>query len=157
MMEYVRRILVVDDEPRYANALIRHLKREGFIADLVHDNQGATIKVEEACTEKTPFDLIIMNTLIRRNNRIDLLSWMQQHHPGVSMILVSAYGHSDETIGRIRPALDDYDKKPLTPQRMMELIDSVERKRKCTHVQMRKRMNEMKVESSGGHSEAESL
>ncbi len=140
-MEFVRRILVVDDEPHYANTLIRHLKREGFFADLAHDDQAATIKIEEAYSRKAPFDLIIMNTLIHTINRIDLLAWAHQHYPGVSVILVSAYGHSDETIGRIRPDLDDYDKKPLTPQRMMEVIDSVERKRKCAHVRLRKRMD----------------
>jgi DNA-binding NtrC family response regulator len=152
-MECVRRILVVDDEPHYANTLIRHLKREGFLADLAHDHQVATIKIEEAYSRKTPFDLIIMNALIHSSNGIDLLAWVHQQHPGVSVILVSAYGHSDETIGRIRPDRDDYGKKPLTPQRMMELIDSVERKRKCAHARRRKRMDDLKA----GLSEASSV
>ena len=149
-MEYVRRILVVDDEPHYANTLLRHLKREGFLADLAQDGQGATVKIEDACSGNIPFDLIIVNTLIHTNNGIDLPGWMQKNHPGVSVILVSAYGHSDETIGKIRPAMDDYDMKPLTPQRMMELIGSVARKRKCAFVRMRKRVRNLKAELSNG-------
>ncbi|MFZ0929204.1 MAG: response regulator [Syntrophobacteraceae bacterium] len=144
-MECVRRILVVDDEPHYPNALIRHLKREGFFADLAHDDQAATIKIEEAFSKKVPFDVIVMNTLIHSSNGIDLLAWVHQQHPGVSVILVSAYGHSDETIGRIRPDMDDYGKKPLMPQGMMELIGSVERKRKCAEVRMRKRIDNLKA------------
>ncbi len=150
-MEYIRRILVVDDEPNYANTLVRHLKREGFSADLARDGQRASIKIEEACSKKTVFDLVIMNPLIQAGNGIDLLGWVHQNHPLISVILVSAYGYSDETIGRIRPAIDDYDKKPLTPQRMMELIDSVERKRKCSFVRMRKQMDNCREELSDSH------
>lgn len=136
-MEYIRRILVVDDEPGYANTLIRHLKREGFTVELEADARGAAVRIAEASSGKALFDLIIMNIQLRTTHGIDLLGWVQKNYPGISVILVSAYGHSDETLGRIRPAVDDYDQKPLTPQRMMELIDSVERKRKCAFVRLR--------------------
>ncbi|MFP5214136.1 MAG: response regulator [Acidobacteriota bacterium] len=145
-MDYVRRILVVDDEIHYANTLVRHLKREGFHADLAQDGHGAAAKIEDASSKTTPFDLIILNALMNSAKGIDLLEWLQQNHPGASVILISDYGHSDEVIERIRPAMDDFDKKPLTPQRMMELIDSVDRKRKCAFVHLRKQRNGSKGE-----------
>lgn len=145
-MEYIRRILVVGDEPEYSAIVLRHLKREAFVAEIAFRSDEARIMVEQRNSSKAPFDLVIIHSIARRPNGLDLLVWLQEAHPGVSIILVSSYGYSDETLGVLRPALDDYADTPLTPKQMMELINSVDRRRRCASVRPRKRVAALKSE-----------
>lgn len=131
-MEYVRRILIVEDDRKYGKTVLRHLRREAFTVELVTRGDGAIHEIQDAFSKELPIDLIIMNTSMLANDGRDLLAWVHHNHPDISVILVSACEQSDEAIEHARPELDDYDRRPMNPERMMELIDAVERKRRCT-------------------------
>jgi DNA-binding response OmpR family regulator len=136
-MEYVRRILVVGYDQEYSAAVLRHLRREGFIVETAHRSNEARQKIQQDDSRRAPFDLVIIHSVDQRSNYMDLLTWLQQIQPAVSVILVSAYGHSDESLEVIRPALDDFASTPLTPQEMMDLINAVDRRRRCACVHLR--------------------
>jgi DNA-binding response OmpR family regulator len=136
-MEYVRRILVVGDDQAYSAAVLRHLRLEGFIVEAAYRSNEARLKIQEDDSCKAPFDLVIIHSVAQGSNYMDFLTWLQETQPGVSVILVSSYGHSDESLEVIRPALDDYASTPLTPQQMMDLINAVDRRRRCAWVHLK--------------------
>lgn len=143
-MEYVRRILVVSEELKDSGIFLRHLKWEGFVVASAPCGPEAFLKVEQACSKNLPFDLIILDMTATKMTGI--LEWVHENYPAISMILIATYGEMDRIVGSIRPAMDDYDQKPLTPHRMMELIDSVERKRRCTHVRSKGRVASLEAQ-----------
>ncbi len=130
-MEFVARILVVGDEMEAVSTMLRHLRREGFLTDSASEGHQACEKIRKARGERAPFDLVIVDVVMPNMDGLELLQWLQGAHPETSALLISTYGDLDEVIALIRPALDDYGQKPLTPQKMMALIDAIERKRKC--------------------------
>jgi DNA-binding response OmpR family regulator len=136
-MEYVRRILVVGEEQEYCAAVLRHLRLEGFIAETAHRSKEARQRIQRDDSCKVPFDLVIIHSIAQGSSYMDFLAWLQEIQPSVSVILVSSYGHSDESLELIRPALDDYANTPLTPQQMMDLINAVDRRRRCAWVHLK--------------------
>jgi two-component system response regulator PilR (NtrC family) len=151
-MEYVRRILVVGDEREFSAAVLRHLKLEGFLAESAHQREEARQKIQQAESRKAPFDLVIIHTTTQKTSGLDFLVWLQESHPGISAILISTFGHADESLELLRPAMDDYAGNPLTPQRIMDLIDSVDRRRRCSWIRLKKgaRSVERRAGAPGG-------
>ncbi len=129
-MGSIRRILVVDDEPQAVSSIQRHLRREGFITDSASNGYEALQKILSD-QDKAPFDLVIADVIMPVMSGIELLEWISKAYPGISAILISAYGETDRLLASIRPSQDVFSRKPLTPKKMMELIRSVEYKRQC--------------------------
>ena len=130
MIEAIKRILVVDDEPEFVNSIKRHLKREGFILDSAPDGEDAHLKIRNSACNGAPYDLVITDVIMPNTGGIELLHWIKKNHPEISVLVVSAFGETDVVMETIRPEIDDYCKKPLTPEEMMGLIGSVDCKRR---------------------------
>jgi len=135
MIEAVKRILVVDDEPEFVNSIKRHLKREGFILDSAPDGEDARLTIRNSAYNGAPYDLVITDVIMPNTGGIELLHWIKKNHPEISVLVVSAFGDTDVVMETIRPGIDDYCKKPLTPEEMMGLIGSVNRKRRLRRCQ----------------------
>ena len=131
-MEFIKRILVVDDEPHAASSIQRHLRREGFLTDSAPNGYDASQKILKADEDKNPFDLVIADLIMPVMNGIELIQWIHKKHPDISTILISAYGGTDKLIASIGPGLDAFGRKPITPQKMMELIRRIDHKRECS-------------------------
>jgi DNA-binding NtrC family response regulator len=131
MVEPVKRILVVDDEEEFVNTVQRHLKREGYSLEVASDGNDARQKIQDSFHNEAPFDLVITDVVMPNSNGLQLLQWIKKTHPELSAILISGYGSfnfmlMEETI---REEMDECGDKPITPQALMELISSVNRKR----------------------------
>jgi PAS domain S-box-containing protein len=129
-MEFVRRILVVDDEPISTATLNRHLKREGFITASSHDGHEVRLKILDAAARGAAFDLVIKVLSKSEKDDLELLPWLKTNYPGTSILVVPTYGDTDRALDYISPVLDETVQMPLTPQKMMEFIRSIEHKRK---------------------------
>ncbi len=129
MAKFIRKILVVDDEPEFAKILKLHLKREGFFLDSASDGVKAQQKIEKSFSIGAPFDLVITDVVMPNMGGIGLLRWIKRARPKISVLIVSGFGYDDVVIENIRPGLDGYCQKPLTPQKMMALIERLDRGR----------------------------
>jgi len=129
MFKPIKRILVVDDEAEFVHTIIRHLKREGFIVDSAYDVEEAIRKIDDSARMMILYDLLITEVVRPNMDAIDLLSWIKKNHPEISVIIVSGFVNNDMLRETMRPDLDAYAKKPLTPQKMISLIHSLDQKR----------------------------
>ncbi len=127
----IQRILLVEDENELAKTLKRHLKREGFSVILAADGAVALNMIEDSNLNGTPFDLIISDVVMPNMDGIELLRWIKEKHPEVSVVLLSGFGDLGAVVEAIRPNMDDYFQKPLTPNDMMNLIARVDHKRRA--------------------------
>ncbi|KKK65537.1 hypothetical protein LCGC14_2973150, partial [marine sediment metagenome] len=57
----------------------------------------------------------------------ELLPWIKKNHPEISVIIVSGFGDNDSLKEIMREDSDRYAKKPLTPQKMIGVINSLGR------------------------------
>jgi DNA-binding NtrC family response regulator len=126
----IQHILLVEDEDELAKTLNRHLKREGFSVVMATDGAVALQMIEDSSLHGMPFDLVISDVVMPNMDGIELLGWIKSKHPDLSVVLLSGFGDLDAVVDAVRPNMDDYFQKPLTPTDMMNLIARVDHKRK---------------------------
>ena len=129
-METIKQILIVDDEAEFVNTVRRHLRRKGFSVDSASDGKEACHKIQDAVRRQSPFDLVITDDVMPNVGGVELLEWIKEAHPRTSVIVVSGFGHTNMVMEAMRPEMDGYGQKPLTPQEMMQLINNIDLKRR---------------------------
>ncbi len=129
MVKPINHILVVDDEAEFVNTINRHLKREGFIVDSASDVEEARRKIDASLNMKIRYDLVITDIALPNLGAIKILQWIRKNHPKMSVIVVTGFGDNDMLRETMRQDLDAYAKKPLTPKKMITLINSLDQKR----------------------------
>ena len=137
MIETIKRILVVDDEPEFVNTIKRHLRREGFILDSASDGEEARLKIHNNGCSGVRYDLVITDVIMPNVGGIELLQWIKENHAGISVLVISGFGVVDVVMETIRQEMDDYCQKPLTPEEMMRLIGNLDRKRRLRRCQQK--------------------
>ncbi len=128
MRNYIQKILVVDDEPEFIKTVTRHLKREGFSLDSACDGMKALKKIEDSFLAGQPFDLVITDVVMPNMGGIELLRWIKQTRSEISVLVVSGFGYGELVTANIRPEKDCFYKKPLTPKKMLALIERIDEK-----------------------------
>ena len=101
-------ILVVDDESMMRNLLERILTRDGYKVLCAEDGQDA-LRVLESAT----VDIIISDLKMPRMTGFDLLKAVKQKHPGVAMIMMTAYGDTYTVKDALLLGADEYITKPF--------------------------------------------
>lgn len=86
-------ILVVDDNPEHREALARIFGRHGYRATVAADGAEALGILAEA-----DVDLVITDLRMPRVGGLALLREIQKHHPGIPVIIITAYGDSISAI-----------------------------------------------------------
>ena len=129
MVNPINRILVIDDQAEFIKAISRHLKREGFIIDSAYDTEVARRKIDGSVRMKIRYDLVIMDAAVPNLGAIEILRWVKKNHPKISVIIIMGFGENDMLKETIRQDLDGYAKKPLTPQKIISLINNISQKR----------------------------
>jgi len=129
MVNPINRILVIDDQAEFIKAISRHLKREGFIIDSAYDTEVARRKIDGSVRMKIRYDLVIMDAAVPNLGVIEILRWVKKNHPKISVIIIMGFGENDMLKETIRQDLDGYAKKPLTPQKIISLINNISQKR----------------------------
>ncbi len=129
MLNPIKRILVVANEVEIVHTIIRHLKREGFIVDSAYEVEEAIRKIDDSARILIPYDLLITEVVRPNIGTIDLLQWIKNNHPEISVIIVSGFGDKYMMREIMREDLDGYAKLPLTPKKMKGLINMLGQKR----------------------------
>ena len=124
MVDNIRRILLVDDEETFLTTVQRHLKRHGFFIETAVNGLEARRHIE-ASSETAPFDLVISDVVMPGMDGISLLNWIKRDRPETSVILLTGFGDGDLAVETVRPNIDTYGSKPITPDALMELIHQV--------------------------------
>ncbi len=129
MVVSIKRILMVDDDTEFVNPIYRHLKREGFLMDSAISVEEARRKIDDSARIRIPYDLVITEVVRPNLEAIEILRWIKKNHPEISVIIVSGFGDAYMLGEIMREDLDRYAKKPLTPQKMIGLINSLSQNR----------------------------
>lgn len=130
MIEHIKRILVVDDEPEFVKTIERHLRRQGFSLESGCNGEDAQQKIHDSVSQGLPFDLVITDLVMPTMNGIELLSWIMKNHPEISVLVITGFGEADLAVEMMRPEMDGFAQKPFKPNDMTRLIGEIDHKRK---------------------------
>lgn len=101
-------ILIVDDESTLRNLLEKILAREGYHTYSVGDGQAALDYLKS-----NKVDIAISDMKMPKMDGFELLKNIKQHHPGVGVIIMTAYGDTYTVKDALLLGADEYITKPF--------------------------------------------
>ncbi|MFF0488638.1 response regulator transcription factor [Nocardia sp. NPDC004068] len=103
------RILLVDDEIRFAHTLRRGLVAEGFVVELAHDGPTG---LELATIH--PFDVLILDIMLPGRNGYEIVRDLRQRQVWTPVLMLSAKDGEYDQADAFDLGADDYLTKPFS-------------------------------------------
>src|SRR5262245_61538908 len=97
------RALVVEDEPKVADALRRGLQNEGFEVVLAHSVESALPRLERG-----GFDVILLDLMLPDGDGFDVLSTLRSRHVETPVLVLTARDAVEDRIAGLDSGADDY-------------------------------------------------
>ncbi len=117
------RVLVVEDEPSFVDALLVGLKREGFIVDVAEDGEEALRRFSECAP-----DVVLLDVMLPKLSGIDVCRKIRATSQ-VPIIMVTAKTAEIDAVVGLEVGADDYVTKPYRMRELVARIRAVLRRR----------------------------
>lgn len=118
MIQSLKRLLFVDDEPNIRSTLAVILRRYGFSVTL-----AATVGQALEHIQNQPFDLLICDLNIEReNDGYEVIRAMQEVNPRCVTIVLTGYPGVSTAVEGLRLGIDDYLLKPANANQLVALL-----------------------------------
>ena len=112
-------ILVVDDDRTIREGLVRTLSASGFST-----RAAEGIAEARAAIAKGGIDGVLLDIRLKDGDGLDLLAVLRGSHPGLPVVMATAYGDSERTIQAMKLGAFDYVTKPFD---LDHLVDTLRR------------------------------
>lgn len=117
------RVLIVEDETEFANALRIALERERFVVD-----QTDCISMAQEAARSASYDLVLLDRTLPDGDGLSLLPMLRETSPSLPVIVLSARGEVTDRIAGLDTGADDYLIKPFDVDEMFARIRAVRRR-----------------------------
>ena len=113
-----RRVLIVDDDRDFADALHGLLTIEGYVTAVAYNDRQARKAVET-------FDpqVAILDYRLGQANGVELAASLKQHRPAMVCILATAFAELDTAVEALRRGIYDYFRKPLHAEELLATLE----------------------------------
>src|ERR1039457_1556869 len=122
-MTNLQRILIVDDDARLRELLLRYLSEQGFEVKAVGD--GETL--DKALALKR-YHLLVLDLMLPDEDGLAILRRLRGAGENVPVILLTAKGDEIDRIVGLEMGADDYLPKPFNPRELVARIHAVLRR-----------------------------
>ena len=117
------RVLVVEDEPKVANALQEGLEGEGYEAVVEHTGEGAFFR---ASTEK--FDVILLDLMLPGRDGLQVLATLRGRGVETPVLVLTARDTLEDRVIGLDRGADDYLVKPFAFAELLARIRALRRR-----------------------------
>jgi two-component system phosphate regulon response regulator OmpR len=124
MAELKTRILVVDDDLRLRDLLVRYLGGEGYEVKAVAD-AGAMDK--QLARER--YDLVVLDLMLPGEDGLAICRRLRAQNGAPAIIMLTAKGDDVDRIVGLEMGADDYMPKPFNPRELLARINAVLRRK----------------------------
>lgn len=118
----MKRILVVDDEPRMIGFIRMNLELEGYQVVEAHDGLQAL----EAIRTQLP-DLVLLDVMMPNLDGFEMLRMLREFS-STPVIMLTAKSEEDDRIQGLELGADDYITKPFSPRELSSRVKAVLRR-----------------------------
>ncbi|MBU3736735.1 MAG: two-component system response regulator OmpR [Methylobacterium sp.] len=119
-----KRILIVDDDQRLRDLLVRYLNDQGFHADAVGDGSA----MDRFLAAESP-DLMVLDLMLPGEDGLALCRKLRGGGSQLPVIMLTARGDEVDRIVGLEMGADDYLPKPFNPRELLARINAVLRRR----------------------------
>ncbi|MEO6462300.1 MAG: sigma-54 dependent transcriptional regulator [Candidatus Eisenbacteria bacterium] len=117
------RVLIVDDEPRIVESLVRLLEKEGWDVRTARDGAAAT-----AVLDREPdLELALLDVALPGDDGLTLLRRWATERPDLTVILMSGHGTIEMAVEALRVGAYDFLEKPLTSDKVLVTLKNAVR------------------------------
>lgn len=113
-----RRVLVVDDDPDFAEALEELLEEHGYWVEIRHDRARALAALDGLRTHVALVDLHL-----GQENGLEVVAELKRRCPDLMCIMITAHAELDSALKALRAGADDYLRKPLHPGELLATLE----------------------------------
>jgi two-component system phosphate regulon response regulator OmpR len=124
MAQLKTRILVVDDDQRLRELLVRYLGEQGFEARAVTDAAGMDRQLA-----RERYDLIVLDLMLPGEDGLAICRRLRAQNAGPAILMLTARGDEVDRIVGLEMGADDYLPKPFNPRELVARINAVLRRR----------------------------
>lgn len=118
----VKKILIVEDDPKLARFIELELKHEGYVADLIHNGRDG---LDAALSNE--HDLIILDLMLPGLNGIEICRRVRQQSQ-IPIIMLTARDDVMDKVMGLDQGADDYITKPFAIEELLARIRVLERR-----------------------------
>ncbi len=119
-----RKILVVDDDKRLRDLLLRYLGEQGFLVKAVENAETM-----DKALSREAYDLIVLDLMLPGEDGLSICRRLRNTDPHQAIIMLTAKGDEIDRIVGIEMGADDYLPKPFNPRELVARIQAVLRRR----------------------------
>jgi two-component system, OmpR family, response regulator len=102
------RILVAEDDPSLAEALMRSLRQAGYAVDCAKNGEEA-----DAALEVNEFDVLILDIGLPKKSGLEVLRRLRARNSKVPVLILTARGGLNDRVAGLDAGADDYLAKPF--------------------------------------------
>jgi two-component system phosphate regulon response regulator OmpR len=117
------KILVVDDDPRLRDLLVRYLTEQGFQAHALPDARELDKKLQ-----RDPPHLLVLDLMMPGEDGLAVCRRLRGSGETVPIIMLTAKGEDVDRIVGLEMGADDYLPKPFNPRELVARIHAVLRR-----------------------------
>jgi DNA-binding response OmpR family regulator len=121
------RALVVEDEPKVAEALRRGLQREAIEVSLAHTLESALLQVDADA-----FDVILLDMMLPDGDGLEFLNTLRSRHVQTPVLVLTARDAVEDRIAGLDGGADDYLVKPFAFEEVLARIRALLRRPNLT-------------------------
>jgi len=133
------RVLIVDDDRDFADALGASLEMHGYGIAIA----GNADEALEVANKYRP-EASLLDLRLGQSNGLDLLPVLRQRFPDMMCLVLTAYADLETAIGAVHYRADDYLRKPVPPEEIARVLD------RCFARRQRMRENQTLGSDGGG-------
>lgn len=117
------RVLIIEDEQKLAEILVRSLRGEGFIVDA-----ASTADEGYQLASSDHYDLVILDLLLPDGSGTAVLRHLRQQQNKVPVLVLTARGDLDSKVENFEAGADDYLTKPFALPELMVRVRALMRR-----------------------------
>ncbi|MGH2886149.1 MAG: response regulator transcription factor [Solirubrobacteraceae bacterium] len=122
------RVLVVEDEPRFANTIAEGLRDQGMAVDVAYDGLEGAAKLELA-----PYDVVVLDRDLPGLHGDKLCRMITDREEPAMILMLTAAGSPTERVAGLTLGADDYLPKPFHFPELILRIRALARRKPTAH------------------------
>ncbi|OAE40530.1 response regulator transcription factor [Agrobacterium tumefaciens] len=117
------RILLLEDEPEMARALLEALRRRDVLADHV-----STISDADALARDGSYDVLVLDRRLPDGEGLNLVASLRKSRQSVPILVLTALGSVDHRVDGLDAGADDYLAKPFAIEELLARLRALHRR-----------------------------